>query len=257
MNHPCPLGHKLCTHAERRGYRGDNPNVYAGRFAGRQAHRHSDGKWYVLRIPIPTRVGRPRLGKTHVRSPEAKERRNAARKQRTVYTKYRYSHTDILYSVLDAGQVPEGRLAYHRARYAKAGRPWVERPLPWGFKLKHQRKYTLPILVVEALYRIYSVTPVCSARREKKGTVRTPRARTRSQTIERLQKELQSLEDPWGSDKSKLARYNVVNQILQEEIELRARRNFEEDHTKIWSDTYRNSRFFPYKGTKPVGGYFS
>jgi len=239
MSNPCPA---CRTPAPARGYKIVwNPHNKPFNVEGKRSTRCGCGAyWYHYtdqKIEMRSHRGRPRLGKTHKRSPEAKVRRNAHKKNRSKSGRYRYQHYDILYNVLDIGQVPVGKMLYHKARYEKAGRPWVERPLPWGFKLKAEKKFLLPLPVVEALNKIYS--NICLVPRPKKAARRTPRARTRSQNIENLNKLISELEAKSvtmaRSGKAKplydavMRRYNLLNQVLQEEIALRDRRDYAEN----------------------------
>jgi hypothetical protein len=107
----------------------------------------------LQRVDAPTVINDKKwVPVTHRRSPAAKERRNARKNNRS---RYRLKGCNLLHNVLDVGLVPLGRYKYHEARYKKAGRPFVLRRT-WGFRLRNQRKYDLPMPVVDALLRIYS-----------------------------------------------------------------------------------------------------
>jgi len=136
--------------------------------------------------------GRPRMGKTHKRSSEGRKRHHKryneslkARKGRC--TKYNFTGAKLLHNVLDVGEVPRyfNRLAYHRERYHKSGKTWVEpKRAPNGFRLLGSPRYSLPMVVVDALMRIYNRIELVP--KKGKPTKRTPRRRSTSQTIDRL-----------------------------------------------------------------------
>jgi len=138
--------------------------------------------------------GRPRFGKTHCRSVEAKIRRSLRRKSRK--GRYRFVGTELLENVLDVGYVPLSRYKYHEARYKKAGRPFTLKQA-WGFRLRNQRRFDLPDIVVGALCRIYSVEPVKVpiVRRAVTPSVRTARNRTRDDSVTRIFNQIQSVGD--------------------------------------------------------------
>jgi len=135
--------------------------------------------------------GRPRLGKTHQPSKEAKARRNRARNHKR--GRYRFCGVDLLHNILEVGFVPLERYKYHEARYRKAGRPFTLKQA-WGFRLRNMRRFDLPDIVVSALVKMYSV-PVVKQPKARKVLVRerTPRKRTRSDSLLRTFRMLASV----------------------------------------------------------------
>lgn len=139
--------------------------------------------------------GRPRLGKTHKRSEEARRRRNARKNRKS--GRYRYQGTHLIQNVLEFGSPKNyfGRLTYHKKRYEKRSKPWVDpRHPPSGFRLLSEKSYTLPMIVVEAIERIYSVKPVYKAQ-PPKVVKRSPRDRTREDSLTRIYTDIKSVED--------------------------------------------------------------
>jgi hypothetical protein len=137
---------------------------------------------------LPERRGRPRLGKTHKRSDSAKQRRNAiwnskcSKKKGGKYSRYRFRNTELIQNVLDVGFPPkwENRILYHKNRYIKAGKPWVDRPKPWGFRLMNSKRYSCPDPVVRALVGIYQDTNKVVLRPPRKPKVFKPSSRVRT-----------------------------------------------------------------------------
>lgn len=175
------------------------------------------------------RSGRSRM-KTHVRSPAGKERQTARRNARNRShrkkgTKYRFQGAKLLHNVLDVGVVPNyfGRLQYHAKRYEKKGRTFVWPKHPkWGFRLLGSRNYNLPLLVVKSLERLYAhpvYTPVKRVLRPRSSSRRTPRNRSRSDTIA----EIERLMEACPQDKEGTRRYNNLNDRLQGELALQGR----------------------------------
>jgi hypothetical protein len=139
-----------------------------------------------------SRIGRPRLGKTHQPSKEGKRRKNAISKAKQLARKgrrgaYRFKGYELLFNVLDIAYVPMERYEYHRARYMRKGKPFnLQRS--WGFKLPNSRKCNLPSTVVQSLIGIYSnpvLVPVQPKPARAKVVKRTPRRRTRSDSLSR------------------------------------------------------------------------
>jgi len=165
--------------------------------------------------------GRPRLGKTHRRSDEAKARRNE-RKRRRPRTTYRFSGTHLIQNVLDFGSPKNyfGRLEYHRNRYIKQGRTWVQpRNPPSGFRLLSNRSYTLPGLVVKALERIYSVPTVSTkkpSRMRVTSRIRERRNHSQADVVARLEHYVK--EDPSFMNRSKKER-KMYELSYEEELE--------------------------------------
>jgi len=190
------------------------------------------GGWYHLEA-IPEKVAisyRGRMNKrgyfrTHTRSKEAVARRRAKRSHKAPY---RYKDYHLIENVLDIGIVPKGRYTYHQRRYEKAGRPFKLKQAS-GFKLASCTKYRCPDIVIKALVKIYDPDNCVKNTRPVKGPkrLRTPRARTRTQTIERLEA---WLSDPRCYENIKL--FNRVNDTLEEELRLRDRRNHYETYPK-------------------------
>jgi len=174
------------------------------------------------------RRGRPRMGKTHKRSQAAKTRRNLRSRRNS---RYRFTGTHLVHNIMEFGSPKnwEGRIAYHRNRYAKAGRPWTEpRQPPCGFRLLNSKHYDLPQIVVDAVTRIYSGNPVITYRAKgPKSNVssRTPRNRSQSDVIKSLEVFLEE-----NSMRIPLERWNALNASLEEEILMRKRRSLYTEH---------------------------
>jgi len=155
------------------------------------------------------RVGRPRLGKTHQRSQHGKLRQNLRRnKKRKASKKVKIFTT-----------VEDGKLLVKKSRPNKA--------------TILIREMDVHPIVAQAIKNCYSLPVVKPARKPKASKLRTPRKRTRSEQIERLQKLLEAI--PFDDVK----RYNAVNERLEEEYLLQARRDVRENLNKefIWSDS--------------------
>jgi len=190
--------------------------------------------------PAYTR-GRPRLGKTHCRSPERMLARADARRKRHRHTKRSEEGVvsrspKTVDDVVVYRTIPQGRYEYHRKRYEKAGRPWEDKPPREGWALRGARKL-LPDVVTRAIFSIYENVKFELKKARKGRRDRTPRKRSRTQTIERLESELEKLQMSGTT-----AQYDAVNARLQEEYILRARRNFDEDPNRIWSDSFSASK---------------
>jgi hypothetical protein len=176
-----------------------------------------------------------------VRSPERKAARADERRKRVrsnkrseegVVNRQPKSVDDIVVY----RKIPDNRYTYHRKRYEKAGKPWVEKPPREGWALRGARKL-LPDVVTRAIFSIYENVKYELKKARKGRRDRTPRKRSRTETIERLQKELDSI-SPFESN----SKFDAINARLQDELILRARRNFDEDPNRIWSDSFGASK---------------
>jgi len=165
--------------------------------------------WYLGSvIEQNVRVGRPRLGKTHQRSDAAKAARNAKRNRKRKLSKKVHWTSSIL----------DGQLIKSKHR---PGKPTLVTIV------------TVPAVVAAAI-RNLSELPAVKPVRKPKRVIRTPRKRTRSQQIERLQALLEQ-QDVMNDVK----RWDRINMRLEEEYLLQARRDVHENLQGkfIWSDT--------------------
>jgi len=154
------------------------------------------------------RVGRPRLGKTHVRSAAAKAERLQKRNKRRKASK----------KVHWTSSIKDGKLCKTKHR---PGKPDIN-------------VYTdVPGPVAQAIRNLLSLPAVKPVRKPKR-VIRTPRKRTRSEQIERLQRLLEQTDTM-----NDIQRWNRINARLEEEYLLQARRDVHEnlDRKFIWSDT--------------------
>jgi len=219
-------------------------------FLSQKPHSHGDGKRYVFcpqeymntsssKKKVKSNVVgrgrfRPQLGKTHKRSPSATRRRNALHSKRSKRNApYRFKGTELIHNILDVGTPAfyYERLGYHRNRYRRQRRNWVEpRYPPWGFRLLSERKFTLPMTVVKAIERIYSSVkytpkPVRRERVRPRGNSQvrsTSRSRSQGDVIARLEAFLESSE---GLNLP-IDKFNRLNESLEEEILMRKRREY-------------------------------
>lgn len=193
----CPCGHIFPDEGVRLVFR----RVFSVRGIFPEHYCPCGGYHYTRHVYERPRMGRPRLGKTNQRSKTAKKRRNGRRNNaRRGRTRYRFTGTHLLENVLEFGSPKnwEKRLAYHKARYAKAGRPWEERPKPQGFRLLNMRRYDLPEIVARAIIRIYDTPPILEEKRRKRepkrlppsSRVRTPMSRDRTAIIGFLENQI-------------------------------------------------------------------
>lgn len=163
--------------------------------------------YYGSVVEAKPRVGRPRLGKEHCRSPEAKKRRNERRnKKRKLEKKVHWTSTIV-----------DGMLVKSKIRPGKPTKSYIQ---------------NVPPVVAQAIRNLSSLPAVKPARKAKR--LRTPRRRTRSQQIERLQALLEQTDVM-----NDIKRWDRINMALEEEYLLQARRDVQEnlDGSFLWSDT--------------------
>jgi len=156
------------------------------------------------------RIGRPRLGKTCSRSPEGIARQTARKnRQRRMKRVVRFVYR------LQGDQLVQDKINPYKGTTTTT-------------------EVVVPLIVQKAIIRLSSLPSVRRTKKPKR-VIRTPRARTRTETILRLEETLRSPEVLNGP----ISRYNALNDRLEAEYLLRSRRDLVENRDRrfIWSDT--------------------